>query len=118
MQNFSLEQGCAATGKLLLTATVMDLNLQHSNSHVSVLLNQDPKFLWDSAAEKYKIRVLHFHIKSMLILCCLNVNLSPCPQVNCKSMFSQEILMRNTQAKLYRDLKKLGPLPLRHNVEN
>lgn len=106
MKNFSLEQGCAATGKLLLTATVVDWNLQHSNSGVRALLDQNPKFLWDSAAEKYKIRVLHFHIKSMLILHCLNINLSPCPQVNCTSMFSQEILMRNTQAKLYRDLNQ------------
>lgn len=89
-----LESSC------LLTATVMDLNLQRRNSHVSLLLSHDPKFLWDSAAEKYKISVLHFHFKSMLILYCLNVNLSPCPQVNCTYMFSQERYMRNTQTRV------------------
>lgn len=88
-----LESSC------LLTTTVVDLNLQCRNSSC-VLLNQDSKFHCDSVAEKYKTRVLNFYLKSMLILCCLNVNLSPCPQVNCTYMFSQEILMRIHRHKL------------------
>lgn len=52
-----LESSC------LLTATAMDPNLKCRHSHVSLLLSQGPKSLWDSAAEKYKMSILHFHVK-------------------------------------------------------